>query len=57
MTNNHVIDKASRITVRLTNGEIYTPVLVGCDKQTDIAVLKISAEDLSAAIMGDSDSW
>ncbi|MGI6422566.1 MAG: S1C family serine protease [Syntrophomonadaceae bacterium] len=56
VTNNHVIDKASRITVRLTNGEIYTPVLVGCDKQTDIAVLKISAEDLSAAIMGDSDS-
>lgn len=56
VTNNHVIDKARKITVRLTNGETYTPVLVGCDTQTDIAVLKISAEDLPAAILGDSDS-
>lgn len=55
-TNNHVIDGASKITVRLKNGETYSATLVGRDTKTDLAVIKISANNLQAAIFGDSDS-
>lgn len=53
-TNNHVIDGASKITVRLKNGTVYEATLVGKDAKTDLAVLKINAKDLSAAVYGDS---
>lgn len=56
VTNNHVIDGASKITVRLRSGEEYSAKLIGSDSQTDIAVLKISASGLEAAVYGDSDS-
>ena len=56
VTNNHVIEDASRITVTLKNGESYDAELVGTDETTDLAVLKIDATDLQSATLGDSDS-
>lgn len=57
VTNNHVIDGAQKITVRLKDGEeTYDAKLVGTDAQTDLAVIKIEAENLSAAVMGSSGS-
>ncbi len=57
ITNNHVIDGAKKITVRLTNGNEYTAKLIGTDTQTDVAVIKIDTQDekLQAAELGDSD--
>ena len=55
-TNRHVIEGASKIIVRLRSGEEYSAELIGGDSKTDIAVLKISAEGLVAAVYGDSDS-
>lgn len=56
VTNNHVIDGASKITVTLRNGEQYEAKLIGTDKNTDLAVIKIEADGLSAATFGNSDS-
>lgn len=56
VTNNHVIEDASKITVRLRNGQEYAATLVGTDAKTDVAVIKIDATGLQAAVMGDSDS-
>lgn len=56
ITNNHVIDNASQITVKLHNGESYTATLVGKDSKTDLAVLKIEATGLISATLGDSDA-
>lgn len=53
-TNNHVIADAEEITVTLKSGKEYKAELVGTDDKTDIAVLKIDAEDLSPATFGDS---
>jgi len=54
VTNNHVIEGANRITITLKNAETFTANLVGRDVKTDIAVLKIEASELKAAILGDS---
>lgn len=54
ITNNHVIEGASNITVTLHDKTQYTATLVGTDVATDIAVLKIDATGLSPAVMGDS---
>ena len=56
VTNNHVIDGASKITVTLRNGEQYDAKLIGTDKNTDLAVIKIESDGLSAATFGNSDS-
>ncbi|MDF2568002.1 MAG: hypothetical protein K0R90_1458 [Oscillospiraceae bacterium] len=53
-TNNHVIDGASKISVRLKDGKTYTAKLIGKDSQTDLAVIKIDVTDLTPAVMGDS---
>ena len=55
VTNNHVIDGANKITVRLKNETTYTATLVGTDSKTDIALLKISASGLTPAVIGDSE--
>lgn len=55
-TNNHVIDGASKITVRLTNGEEYQAKLIGTDPQTDVAVIKVEDAKLQPVTYGDSDS-
>lgn len=54
LTNNHVIDGASTITVRLTNSKTYEAKLIGKDATLDIALLKIEEKDLTAATFGDS---
>ncbi|MHB1453309.1 MAG: S1C family serine protease [Saccharofermentanales bacterium] len=54
LTNNHVIDTADTITIKLFTGESYDAVLVGADAQSDLAVIKIKANNLKAAELGDS---
>ena len=54
VTNNHVIDDASKISVRMTSGETFQATLVGKDAQTDLAVIKIDASGLTPAVFGDS---
>lgn len=56
VTNAHVVEEASRITVKLDSGEEYTAKVIGTDEQTDLAVLKIDApKDLPFVRFGDSD--
>ena len=54
LTNNHVISGAEKITVRLKNNEEYEATVVGKDSKTDVAIIKIDANDLKAATIGDS---
>ena len=54
VTNNHVVSGSSNIKVRLSNGDEYTAKLIGTDSQTDIAVIKIDANNLQPAVFGDS---
>jgi serine protease Do len=55
LTNNHVIEDASRIIVGLQSGEKYRAAVVGVDSETDVAVLKIdTARDLPSVTLGDS---
>ena len=56
LTNNHVVAGATEIKVLLTNGKEYSATLVGTDPKTDLAVIKISADDpLPHVTFGDSD--
>lgn len=54
VTNNHVIEGASKITVTTSDQQEYDAELVGTDPITDIAVLKIKAEGLTPATYGNS---
>ena len=56
ITNNHVIEGAQQIKVKLSDDTEYTAKLIGTDSQSDIAVLKIDATGLTPAVLGDSDS-
>lgn len=56
VTNNHVIEGAKTIKVILNNSKEYDASIVGADPKTDLAVLKIEASDLPAAVIGDSDA-
>lgn len=57
LTNHHVIEDATRITVGLQSGEKYTATVVGVDPETDVAVIKIDApKDLPTVTLGDSNS-
>lgn len=64
VTNNHVVEDCDTYTVKVNNtdvetGEIesktYDAKLLGTDEDTDLAVLKIDAQNLQAAVLGDSD--
>lgn len=55
VTNNHVIANADVIEVTLENNQVYKARLVGTDPATDIALIKIEAENLPAVPMGNSD--
>lgn len=56
VTNNHVINNASEIEVILNDNTSYKAEIVGTDPSTDIAVLKIEAEQLSPMMFGNSDA-
>jgi len=55
LTNNHVVDGADEITVRFSDQRELKAKLIGKDKETDIAVIKVNAKDLSVLELGDSD--
>lgn len=54
LTNNHVVEGAQQIRVTLADGRSFDAKVVGRDPYTDIAVIKIEANDLPAAKLGDS---
>ena len=55
LTNNHVIQRADEITVSLTDGRSFKAELVGTDPATDVALIKIPAENLTALPLANSD--
>jgi serine protease Do len=56
LTNNHVVDNASKIAVKLADEREFEATVVGRDAKTDIAVIRINAkENLPVAPLGDSD--
>jgi len=55
LTNQHVIDGANKIKVRLKDGREFAARVVGTDERTDVAILKVDADNLPAAQWGDSD--
>ena len=56
VTNYHVIEDASKITVTFVDGKSYDATLVGGDEENDIAVLKIDAAGLATVVIGSSDN-
>ena len=56
LTNNHVVDSADKITVKLQDGREFKAKLVGKDEQSDIALVQIEKPtNLTAIKMADSD--
>ncbi|KAA8820795.1 S1C family serine protease [Bifidobacterium vespertilionis] len=57
VTNNHVVEGAQKITVTLSNGNLYSAQIVGTDTTTDLAVIKLDnpPSDLKAVTFADSD--
>ncbi|KHD08902.1 serine endoprotease DegQ [Candidatus Thiomargarita nelsonii] len=55
ITNHHVIEKADEISVMLLDGRQFNAKLIGEDPETDVALLKISADNLTALSLADSD--
>lgn len=56
LTNNHVVQDAIAVTVVLADNRRLAATVVGRDPSTDIAVLRVAAESLSVATLGDADS-
>lgn len=56
VTNNHLVEKANKITVKMLNNDEYPAKIIGTDPQTDIAVIKIDAKKLPTVVLGDSDT-
>jgi len=56
ITNNHVIRGADEITVSLNDGRSFQADIVGSDPATDVALIKISADDLKALPLADSEA-
>jgi len=57
LTNNHVIDGATRITIGLLTGERFRGKVIGIDKETDLAIIKVDApHDLPVMKFGDSNA-
>jgi serine protease Do len=55
LTNAHVVEDSARVTVRLQSGEEYVATIVGTDRETDLAVLRINAgRELPTVRLGDS---
>jgi len=56
VTNHHVVENGQKFTVDMSDGRLFDAVLIGADKATDIAVLRIEASGLSQVTVADSDS-
>ncbi len=56
VTNNHVVDGATQIRVTLNDRRVLSAKVVGTDKLTDLAVIKVNANDLPSIAWGDSNS-
>jgi len=56
LTNAHVVEGAAKITVQMHDQREFDATLVGADKHSDVALLKVDATGLPAATFGDSDS-
>ena len=55
VTNNHVVDGATKIQVTLNNNQQYDATVVGTDPATDVAIIKVDATGLPTIPLGDSD--
>ena len=56
VTNNHVVDGASKLKVKLNDGRTFDAKLIGTDSATDLALLKVEAKDLPTLPFGSSDA-
>ncbi|MGF6552734.1 trypsin-like peptidase domain-containing protein [Paraburkholderia youngii] len=56
LTNNHVVDGATSVSVKLTDGREFRARVIGKDKTTDVAVVKIDANNLPTVKIGNPDS-
>ncbi len=56
LTNRHVVESANVVTVSLNDGQVFEAEVYGIDTMTDLAILKIEAEDLPTAPIGSSDN-
>jgi S1-C subfamily serine protease len=56
VTNHHVIDDASKVQVHLKDGRTLVGEVIGSDEATDIALVRVKAENLPSAALGDSES-
>ncbi len=56
VTNNHVVDGATKLRVKLNDGRTFDAKLIGKDSATDIALLKIESTDLPTLAFGSSDA-
>ena len=56
LSNHHVVDKADEVTITLKNRRRFEAEILGSDPGTDVALLKIEAEGLTALPLGDSDA-
>ncbi|MGH7827878.1 MAG: DegQ family serine endoprotease [Candidatus Binatia bacterium] len=57
LTNNHVVENASKIVVKFSDDQEYEAKVIGRDPKTDIAIIKVDAKgDLTTATLGDSDN-
>ncbi|MGC8739376.1 MAG: Do family serine endopeptidase [Candidatus Hydrogenedens sp.] len=55
VTNNHVVEKADKVTVKLSDGKEYVAKKIGSDPETDVALIKIDANGLKPLALGNSD--
>ena len=55
VTNNHVVGQADEITVKLNDNREFKGRIIGCDENTDLALIKIDAKDLPTLPIGNSD--
>lgn len=55
LTNNHVVENAKSVTVTLHDNREFEATIVGTDKSTDLAVIKVDEKNLPVAFLGDSD--
>ncbi|NMM62157.1 trypsin-like serine protease [Clostridium sp. P21] len=54
VTNNHVVESAAKITVKFSSGKVLPAKLVKADSRSDLAIIKVEAQNLPTAKFGDS---